>query len=80
MNLLAFNLDKAESLMAQYSGNEMKTMLGASANVSIFDSGSISTFGNEIKERYLGTPLWKYAVILALLFLLSEILLIRFLK
>lgn len=80
VGLLAFNLDKAESLMDQYAGNEVKTMLGAGDNISIFQAASAGAFSNEIKERYLGTPLWKYAILLALLFLLVEILLIRFLK
>jgi hypothetical protein len=80
VSLLAFNLDKNESLMDQYSGGEVKTMLGGGDNISIFEASSIGAFSNEIKERYLGTPLWKYAVLLALVFLLVEILLIRFLK
>jgi hypothetical protein len=58
----------------------VKSMLGGGKNISMFDSASGSSFSNEIKERYLGTALWKYALILALLFLLAEVLLIRFLK
>ena len=80
VSLLAFNLDKEESRMDQYPGDEMKTMLGNGANISIFQATSAGAFSNEIKERYLGTPLWKYALLLALLFLLVEVLLIRFLK
>jgi hypothetical protein len=80
VSLLAFNLDKDESLLDQYSGEEMKRLFGGGDNVTIFQVGSSQAFSNEIKERYLGTPLWKYALLLALLFLLMEILLIRFLK
>ncbi len=80
INLLAFNLDKAESLMDQYSGPEMKQLLGGGDNITIFEVGSTDAFSKEIKERYLGTPLWKYALLLALTFLLAEILLIRFMK
>ncbi|HEY5744528.1 MAG TPA: BatA domain-containing protein [Chryseolinea sp.] len=80
INLLAFNLDKAESLMDQYSGSEMKPLLGGGDNITIFEVGSTDAFSKEIKERYLGTPLWKYALLLALTFLLAEILLIRFMK
>lgn len=80
INLLAFNLDKAESLMDQYRGEELKKILGAGDNITIFQVGSTDAFSNEIKERYLGKPLWKYALTLAILFLLVEILLIRFLK
>jgi hypothetical protein len=80
INLIAFNLDKAESLMEQYSGPEVKEMLGGGDNITIFKVGQQDAFSNEIKERYLGKPLWKYALALAILFVFTEILLIRFLK
>ena len=80
VSLLAFNLDKAESLLDQYTGEEMKDLLGSGDHITIFKVGAQEAFSNEIKERYLGTPLWKYALLLAMFFLLMEILLIRFLK
>ena len=80
IGLLAFNLDKEESLMDQYTGEEVKTRVGGGDNISIFTASTSDTFSNEIKERYLGTPLWKYALLLALLFIITEVLLIRFLK
>ncbi len=78
--LVAFDLDKKESLLDQWSGDEIKALLGGGKNISIFDSAAADSFSNEIKERYLGTALWKYALLLALAFLLAEVLLIRFLK
>ena len=80
ISLLAFNLDKAESLLAQHTGEEMKNLLGGGDRITIFNVGSQEAFSNEIKERYLGIPLWKYALLSAIFFLLVEILLIRFLK
>jgi len=80
LDLIAFNLEKKESMLVQYSGEEMKTALGGGNHISIFQASSTETFSNEIKERYLGTPLWKYALMMALFFLLAEVLLIRFLK
>ena len=80
LDLLGFNLEKKESMLAQFTGEEVKAAMGGGSQVSIFKANSAETFSNEIKERYLGTPLWKYAMILALLFLLAEVLLIRFLK
>lgn len=80
VGLLAFNLDKAESLLDQFSGNEVRTQMGDAGNISIFEATSAEAFSNEIKERYLGKPLWKYALIIALFFLLVEVLLVRFLK
>jgi hypothetical protein len=80
VNLLAFNLDKAESLMDQYRGEDLQKILGSGDNITIFQVGAADSFSKEIKERYLGKPLWKYALAMAIFFLLVEILLIRFLK
>jgi len=80
VGLIAFNLDEAESLLSQFSGAQVKDQMGDATNISIFEATSSEAFSNEIKERYLGKPLWKYALMMALLFLLAEVLLIRFLK
>lgn len=80
IDLLAFNLDKNESVLESYQGEEVKALAGGSNQISIFEASTPDTFSKEIKERYLGTPLWKYALVLALSFLLIEVLLIRFLK
>src|SRR5690606_34129078 len=56
VDLLAFNLDKNESLLDQHSGDEVKNLLGGGDNISIFEAGSGETFSNEIKARYLGRP------------------------
>ncbi len=80
IGLVAFDLDKKESLLEQWTGEEVKTMLGGGRNISLFDAAATGSFADEIKERYLGTALWKYALIMALAFLLAEVLLIRFLK
>jgi hypothetical protein len=80
IGLLSFNLDKAESLLDQFDASDVKEQMGNGENISIFEADSPEAFSTEIKERYLGKPLWKYAIMLALLFLLAEVLLIRFLK
>ncbi len=80
IGLIAFDLDKHESLLEQWTGEEVKAMLGGGSNISVFQQSAEGSFSNEIKERYLGRQLWKYALIAALLFLLAEVLLIRFLK
>ncbi|HEX5169414.1 MAG TPA: BatA domain-containing protein [Cyclobacteriaceae bacterium] len=80
VDLLAFNLDKDESLMQLYSIDQIRERFGGRPNITVFEARSSDAFSNEIKERYLGKPLWKYALMLALFFLLAEILLIRFLK
>ena len=80
LDLLGLNLSKKESLLNQLDGEEMKTNLGGGKNISLFKARDAAAFGTEIKERYLGVSLWKQALIIALLFLLTEVLLIRFLK
>lgn len=80
VGLFAFNLNNSESLLRQWKGEEVREQLGGSDNIALFEATSAETFSNEIKARYLGKPLWKYALVLALFFLLVEILLIRFLK
>jgi Aerotolerance regulator N-terminal len=80
LDLFAFNLDKDESLMARYTVAEVRHLLGEGDHLTVFEAGSTEAFSNEIKARYLGKPLWKYALMVALFFLLMEILLIRFMK
>ncbi len=80
LGLLAFNLGSQESKLAQHSATEVKRQLGGGDTITLFEVSDSENFGNEIRARYLGKPLWKYAVLLALLFLLIEILLIRFWK
>lgn len=80
VSLVAFNPDKAESLLDQFTGAEVHEQMGNGKNITIFEAASTEAFSNEIKARYLGKPLWKYAIMLALFFLLAEVLLIRFLK
>ena len=80
VGLLAFILNRYVSLLGQYSGEAVKQQLGSPPTISIFEANSEEAFSNEIKARYLGKPLWKYTLIIALCFLLAEILLIRFLK
>lgn len=80
LGLMAFNLDKHESSLEQLNADEAKSLLGNNSAISVFKGTSADSFISEVKEKYLGKPLWKYAIMLGLLFLLAEVLLIRFLK
>ncbi len=80
LSLIAINLDKRESDLTQHSPEELKSLFGGGSHVTQFEGSGAVAFSNEIKERYLGTPLWKQALVLALLFLLAEVFLIRYLK
>jgi Aerotolerance regulator N-terminal len=77
---LAINTNKAESILTTLPASEVKKQWGGSASIGVIDSSSPTAFGDQLKARYLGKPLWKYTLLLALLFLLAEVLLLRFLK
>jgi len=79
LDQVAFNLTRDESKLERFTPGELTERFG-NKMVSVFTSGSASSLASDIRERYLGTPLWKQALILSLLFLLAEVLLIRFLK
>jgi len=76
INTFAFNKSFNESDLEQYGIDEVKSKF--QGNVSVFDAADKNAFAKEIESRYIGQALWKYALILALLFLLTEVLLIRF--
>lgn len=77
--VLSFNYGASESSLDQYTSTEIKEELSGLKNISLFDVKNSIELSKEIKENYLGVPLWKYALILAMIFLMAEILLIRFL-
>ncbi len=76
---LAFNLHKAESKLEQMKKDEIVKAFEGYENVTIFDVKDAGNFSKEVKKNKFGVPLWKYAIVLSLLFLLAEILLIRLL-
>ncbi len=77
--VLAFNLEKSESDLGQLSKEDISAYFGTYKNVTIFDTNDADNFSKEVKKNKFGVPLWKYAIIMSLLFLLAEVLLIRFL-
>ena len=74
--LTSFNFNRSESDMRYYDENALKEIF-KEANPQIINSNSASV-NPPIKESLLGTSLWKVCLILSLIFLLIEILLIRF--
>jgi hypothetical protein len=75
---IAFNDSRKESARQFYDAQEIETSLGIKQK-NIF-SGAAAPLNQQIKESDLGSSLWKVCLILALLFLIAEILLIRFFK
>ncbi len=80
LGVVAYNLDKTESYLTSLKAEEAKARLGGHPSITLFDNAVLDDFRAELKSRYLGTPLWKYALVLSLFFLLAEVLLLRFLK
>ena len=78
--VLAFNSYKAESRMDQTTNEqEIRSVFAGLTNLDVFQFDDASDFSSAMKERYEGINLWKYALVLALIFLLAEVLLLRFL-
>ncbi len=78
--VLAFNNSKMESKLDQLTSEEdIKALFGSVSNLDIFEFDDAKDFSQAMKERYEGINLWKYALVLALIFLLAEVLLLRFL-
>jgi hypothetical protein len=77
---LSFNFAKSESLPEQLSQQELLTAFSNRENIKVYDRNDMDGFSKEMQEKHKGVPLWKLAVVLALIFLLTEVLLIRFFK
>ncbi|WP_299707027.1 BatA domain-containing protein [uncultured Pontibacter sp.] len=76
----AFNYNKQESLLDQFSPDELKSFLGTDRpNVQVYDYNDSFSMKGEFEKRFFGVKLWKYCLILCLIFLMAEIALIRFL-
>lgn len=77
LDKFAYNYDRRESLMEFYKLDELKKNFGES--VIVLDGTYARDFKNLLAGEKKGTPLWKYCLIFALLFLLVETLLLRLL-
>lgn len=74
----AFNFDRTESDLSYLNSTELSDMVGD--RLSIIDANARANFTTLIGERSRGVVLWRWCVILALLFLALEVLLLRFWK
>jgi hypothetical protein len=78
LGALAFNFNKKESDLDFYTVEEIKDMAGNGANVHVLEASDEIAIKKIFSPDNMGTQLWKYCLILCLLFALTEILLIRF--
>lgn len=72
----AFNFDRKESDLACYTPEELQTLTGPNLNVLAVKDEAVLTA--KIEERSRGLSLWRWFVVLALVFLAAEVLLLRF--
>lgn len=75
---IAFNQTKLESMMKAFDKKELNKFFGERADVYEINASSSTAMAQALKSNYQGVSLWKYALILALLFLMIEVLLLRF--
>ena len=78
--LLAFNHDNQESQLDYYSPDELRRIFANQPNVQVFDNVADGDFVKEFQKQNVGVSLWKYFLWAALVFLLLEILVIRFVR
>jgi hypothetical protein len=76
---LAFNYDRIESDLKYYGVTELESKYG-SLGIDIISNAQNASFTELIGDKEKGVVLWKWFVILALIFLAIETLLIRFWK
>ncbi|MDB5150268.1 MAG: hypothetical protein JWQ57_4288 [Mucilaginibacter sp.] len=74
---LAFNDNRAESDMSYLTATDLEKLLPNAKPLLTAGNGSLKSV---VAESNFGTQLWKLCIILALIFLLAEILLIKFYK
>jgi hypothetical protein len=74
---LAFNLDPQESDIRQIPVDGINEFY-TGARLQRLEGESSERFASAVSERYVGRPLWREALILAMLFFLAEVLLVRF--
>lgn len=75
---LAFNYNRKESELDYYNPTDLQAWVGDNAKVIDINDNTVLTA--KIEERSKGVTLWRWCVILALLFLAAEVLLLRFWK
>ena len=78
LNTYAFNYDRQESDLEYFNTDDLATLVDDRFN--IIDASARANFTELVGDRSQGILLWKWCIILALVFLLIESLLLRFWK
>lgn len=75
--LMAFNIQSDESDIRQVDARNIPDFFSG-ARIKTVETESEAQFASTVSGRYVGIPLWREALMLALLFFLVEVLLVRF--
>ncbi len=75
LDKFAYNYDRKESYLEFYNSTELGNLVGN--QVAIVEGTNTQDFADTITMQSKGTPLWKWCLIIALVFLLVETLLLR---
>ena len=75
---LAFNYGSEESRLTNYTPSELQQVFSPFKNFRIFNAENDAAAAASYVQHNRGVPYWKQALIASLLFLLAEVLLIRF--
>ena len=80
LKVLALNTDRGESILDGLNAENLKQHFGAFPNVQVLESGAPDDLRESLSELSDGKQLWKYALLLALMFLGVETAFHRILK
>lgn len=80
LSRVALNYPRSETRMNYMMYEELVDYFEGRSNVNVIDASSPERLKATMDELKNGTPLWKYALILALMFLLAETAIHRWLK
>lgn len=76
---IAFNHSKKESNLSTLPVEEIQVKLSGIKNLNVYQPEDAASFSEKMKEKYHQQDLWKYTLILSLIFLFVESVLLRFL-
>jgi len=79
LSAVGINYPRSESNLASYSRSELEEIVSGHPNIKVFD-GNDEKLERKLAKQATGTELWKFCLILVLVFLLVESLLLRFWK
>ncbi|UXX79648.1 BatA domain-containing protein [Reichenbachiella carrageenanivorans] len=76
---IAFNHSKKESDLTVWPTKEIQARFSGIKHLNIYEPDDAASFSKIMKEKYHQRELWKYTLILSLIFLFAESVLLRFL-